>query len=69
MCPYLSKTEDECSHAMNEILNDAFERELGNYEKMKILVYVYFRMIKFSVQECVYHIFPEEHIPRSSSCK
>ena len=36
MCIY--KTEDECSLAMYEILEDAFERKLGNYEQMIILV-------------------------------
>ena len=44
MCSYLSKTEDEFSHAMNETLKDAFERELDNYEHMNFLAYFYLRM-------------------------
>lgn len=37
MCAYLSKTEDEGSHAMNEALEDTFQKELHNYKKMKFL--------------------------------
>ena len=41
MRAYLSNTEYECSDAMNEALQDIFEKELDNFEKMKSLAYAY----------------------------
>ena len=35
MCAYLSKTEDECSHAMNQEFNEAMTSKLTNYDQMK----------------------------------
>ena len=35
MCAYLSKSENECSVAMEQAVRDAFEEELNNYEQMK----------------------------------
>ena len=55
MFAYLSKTEVECSHAMNEGLRNVFGRELDNYEQMKPLAYSYLRKRECSVLESVYH--------------
>ena len=65
MCTYLSKTEDEYSHAMNEALKDMFERELDNYEQMKSLTYAYLIMGECSVQESVYHILPGQWLGKT----
>ena len=34
MRAYLSKSENECSVAMKEVIREAFEKELNNYEQM-----------------------------------
>ena len=41
MCPYLSKSEDECSQAMNEPMKDELKKQLENYEKMKSVAYTF----------------------------
>ena len=33
MCAYLSKTEDECSQAMNQAVHEAYENKVGHYEQ------------------------------------
>ena len=58
MCAYLSKTEDECSYAMNHAFNEAMASKLANYQ-MKSIVRAYSMKREFSVQEAVYHIMPE----------
>ena len=35
MCAYLFKTEDECSHAMNQAFNEAMASKITNYDQMK----------------------------------
>ena len=35
MCAYLSKSESECSVAIKQAVQDAFEKELENYWQMK----------------------------------
>ena len=35
ICVYMSKPENECSVAMKQVVRDAFEKELNNYEQMK----------------------------------
>ena len=35
MCAYLSKTVDQCSHAMNQAFNEAMTSKLTNYDQMK----------------------------------
>ena len=32
MCAYLSMTEDECSHAMNQAVKEAWENKSNNYD-------------------------------------
>ena len=39
MCEYLSKSEDECSHAMQEALKDVFSKNLDNYNQMKSIAH------------------------------
>ena len=41
MCAYLSKSESECSVVMKQAAQDAFEKELNNYEHMKSVANAY----------------------------
>ena len=56
MCAYLSKSEDESSYGMSQVVKDAFEKNIDNYEQMKLIAKVYTNKRECSVQECVYHI-------------
>ena len=38
---YLSKTEDECSHAMNQTFNEAITSNLTNYDQVKSIARAY----------------------------
>ena len=59
MCVYLSKTEEECSHAMNQAFNEAMASSRTNYDQMKSIVRAYSMKRKCNIQEAVYHIMPE----------
>ena len=59
MCAYLSKTEDECSHAINQAFNEAMTSKLTNYDQMKSIAWAYSMKRECSVQEAMYHIKPE----------
>ena len=37
MCAYLSRTEDECSHAMNQAVKEAWGKKSNNYDQMKLI--------------------------------
>ena len=52
-------TEDECSHAMNRAVKEAWENKSNNYDYMKLISRVYYSKRECSVQEAVYHIMPE----------
>ena len=41
MCSYLSKCGNECSQAMNQAVEEAFEHNLDNYQQMKPAVHSY----------------------------
>ena len=41
MCAYLSKNEDEYSHAMKQAVEDAFEKKLDIYNQMKLIAHSY----------------------------
>ena len=41
MCAYLSKTENEYSHAMNQAFNEAMTSKLANYDQMKSIAQAY----------------------------
>ena len=56
MCAYLSKSEDECSEAMNQAVKEAFEHNLDNYQQMKNVAHTYVNKRECSIQECVYQI-------------
>ena len=55
MCAYLSKSEDECSHAMQEAFKDAFSKNLENYNRIKSIAHAYTNNQECSVQECVFY--------------
>ena len=59
MCAYLSKSEDECSQAMNQAAKEAYENNLDTYEKMKAISKAYVTKREVSVQEAVYLVMPE----------
>ena len=56
----LSKSESECSVAMKQAVQNAFEKELGNYEQIKSVANTYINKRECSIQECVYNILPEQ---------
>ena len=55
MCAYLSKSEDECSHAMQEAFKNAFSKNLENYNRIKSIAHAYTNNQECSVQECVFY--------------
>ncbi|XP_066925712.1 uncharacterized protein [Clytia hemisphaerica] len=59
MCAYLSKTEDEISHAMTQAVKDAFENGGDKYEQMKSVAHAYVSKREVSVQEAVYLSMPQ----------
>ena len=65
MCPYLSKSESECSVAMKQVVQDAFEKDLYNYEQMKSVANVYINKKECSLHECVYHILPGQWLRKT----
>ena len=56
MCAYLSKSEDECSQAMNQAVKEAFEDKLDNYQQMKSVAQTYINKRECSIQECLYQV-------------
>ena len=56
LCTYLSKSEDECSYAMKEAVEDSFEKELDNYNQVKLIAHSDLNRRECSAQECVYHV-------------
>ena len=65
MCAYLSKSEDECSHAMQEAFKDAFSENLDNYKQMKYIAHAYIDNRECSVQESVYHVLPGQWLRKT----
>ncbi|XP_066915086.1 uncharacterized protein [Clytia hemisphaerica] len=59
MCAYLSKSEDEVSHAMTQAVQDAFENGGDKYEQMKSVAHAYVSKREVSVQEAVYLSMPQ----------
>ena len=58
MSVHLSKSENECSVAMNQAVRDAFKKELNTYEQMKSVANAYINEKECSIQECVYQFLP-----------
>ena len=59
MCAYLSKTEDECSNAMKQAAQEAYENNDDAFTKMKSIAKAYTTKREVSVQEAVYLVLPE----------
>ena len=57
MCAYLSKSEDTCTAAMHQALNESAESKKSNYDQMRTIAHAYDR--ECSLQEAVFHIWPE----------
>ena len=62
MCSFFSKSEDKCSFAMKQAAREA--RKLDQFNTMKNILKAYTSNRECSVQEAVYHIFPELHLRR-----
>ena len=67
MCAYLSKAESECLVAMKQAVWDAFEKELNNYEQMKLVDSDYINKREWSIQECAYHILQGQQLRKTFS--
>ena len=65
MSVHLSKSENECSVAMNQAVRDAFKKELNTYEQMKSVANAYINKRECSIQECVYHILPGQWLRKT----
>ena len=59
MCSYLSKQEDECSHAMSQALKESVEQNLDKKVQMKNVAHAYATKRECSVQEAVYQVMPK----------
>ena len=59
MSVYLSKTEDEDSHAVNQTFKEYMELKLTNYNQLKSFARVYSIKRECSAQETVCHIIQE----------
>ena len=64
MCLYFSKTEDQCSQAMKQAAEEAFENNMHHHDTMKTTAKAYLNSRECSVQEAVYHILPELKLRR-----
>ena len=49
MCAYLSKSENECSVAMKQAVRDVCQKELNNYEQMKLVANAYINKRECSI--------------------
>ena len=65
MFAYLSKSENDCSVAMNQAVRDAIEKELNNYEQMKSVANAYVNKRECSIQECAYHALPGQWLRKT----
>ena len=59
MCKYLSKSEDECSKAMKQALDEARNSNSDKFQQMFKIAKAYSSNRECSVQEAVYHVMPE----------
>ena len=57
LCTYFTKYEDECSHAMKQAVQDAFEKKFDNYNQIKLIAHSFINRTECSVQECVYMFY------------
>ena len=59
MCKYISKSEDECSKAMKQALEEANNSNCNKFEQMVQIAKAYSSKRECSVQEAVYQVMPE----------
>ena len=57
MYAYFTKYEDECSHAMKQAVEDAFEKKFDNYNQMKLIAHSFINRKECSFQKCVYTFY------------
>ena len=60
MCKYLSKSEDECSKAMKQALNEAKNNNSYKFQQMFLIAKAYSINRECSVQEAVYYVMMPE---------
>ena len=65
MCAYLSKSEDTCTAAMRQTLNESVESKKSNYDQMRTIAHAYATNREYSLQEAVFHILPELWLRKS----
>ena len=72
MCVYLSKLGSECSVAMKQAIQHAFEKELDNYEVIKSVVNAYINKgsaVFRSVLPIITRAVVEKNISRGDVCQ
>ena len=65
MCAYLTKSGIECSVAIKQAVQDAFEKELDNHEQIKSVANAYINKREWSIQEYVYQILPGQWLRKT----
>ena len=55
----LSKSEDACTQAMRQALDESLENKKSNYDQMRAIAHSFATNRECSVQEAVYHILPQ----------
>ena len=65
LCAYLSKIEDECSHAMIQTFKEDDDANCSNYEQMRLIACTCLSKREGSVQNAVYHIMPESWLQKT----
>ena len=66
MCAYLSKSEDECSHAMKQAVKGAFEKKFDNYNQKNLIAHLYINRRECTIQECFYHILSGQSVAKEN---
>ena len=65
MCRDFTKTKDQCSEAIKQGVNEAFESTIHHLDTIKIISKAYLSNQECSIQEAVYHILSELKIRRT----
>ena len=58
-CQYFSKTEDQCSQAMEQAAKKAFENNMHHHDTMQEMARTYLSNQECSDQQTLYYIFAE----------
>ena len=64
MYSYFSKSEDKCSFAIKQVVREAFDNKLDQFNTVKNILKAYTNNKECSAQEAVYHILLELHLRR-----